>query len=93
MIALIYKDIITLKKTIVIALIMGVVLTGQSIMKNEIFLVSFIYALFPMSLMISSLAYDSKAKFENFAFSTPLKRSNIGSNYNSCIFNQQQSSY
>ncbi|EFM39874.1 hypothetical protein HMPREF0379_0494 [[Eubacterium] yurii subsp. margaretiae ATCC 43715] len=75
MIALIYKDIITLKKTIVIALIMGVILTAQSIMKNEIFLVSFIYALFPMSLMISSLAYDSKAKFEIFAFSTPLKRS------------------
>ena len=28
-----------------------------------------------MSLMIASLAYDSKAKFETFAFSTPLKRS------------------
>lgn len=75
MIALIYKDIITLKKTLALALIMGVFLTAQSIMKNEIFLVSFISALFPMSLMISSLAYDSKAKFEIFAFSTPLKRS------------------
>jgi len=75
MIALIYKDIITLKKTLVLALIMVVIFTGQSVMKNEIILVSFISALFPMSLMISSLAYDSKAKFENFAFSTPLKRS------------------
>lgn len=75
MIALIYKDIITLKKTLALVLIMGVFLTAQSIMKNEIFLVSFISALFPMSLMISSLAYDSKAKFELFAFSTPIKRS------------------
>ena len=75
MIALIYKDIITLKKTLALVLIMGVFLTAQGIMKNEIFVVSFIYALFPMSLMISSLAYDSKAKFEIFAFSTPLKRS------------------
>ena len=58
MIALIYKDIITLKKTLALVLIMGVFLTAQGIMKNEIFVVSFIYALFPMSLMISSLAYD-----------------------------------
>ena len=72
MIALIYKDIITLKKTLALSLIMGVFLTAQSIMKNEIFLVSFISALFPMSLMISSLAYDSKAKFEIFAVSTHL---------------------
>lgn len=75
MIALIYKDIITLKKSLALALIMGVFLTMQSITKNDILSFSFISALFPMSLMIASLAYDSKAKFETFAFSTPLKRS------------------
>ena len=75
MIALIYKDIITLRKSLVLALIMGVFLTIQSITKNDILSFSFISALFPMSLMIASLAYDSKAKFETFAFSTPLKRS------------------
>ena len=75
MIALIYKDIITLKKSLALALIMGVFLTIQSITKNDILSFSFISALFPMSLMIASLAYDSKAKFETFAFSTPLKRS------------------
>lgn len=75
MIALIYKDIITLRKSLVLALIMGVFLTMQSITKNDILSFSFISALFPMSLMIASLAYDSKAKFETFAFSTPLKRS------------------
>lgn len=75
MIALIYKDIITLRKSLALALIMGVFLTIQSITKNDILSFSFISALFPMSLMIASLAYDSKAKFEIFAFSTPLKRS------------------
>lgn len=75
MIALIYKDIITLRKSLALALIMGVFLTIQSITKNDILSFSFISALFPMSLMIASLAYDSKAKFETFAFSTPLKRS------------------
>jgi ABC superfamily ATP binding cassette transporter permease subunit len=75
MIALIYKDIITLRKSLALALIMGVFLTMQSITKNDILSFSFISALFPMSLMIASLAYDSKAKFETFAFSTPLKRS------------------
>ena len=75
MIALIYKDIITLRKSLALALIMGVFLTMQSITKNDILSFSFISALFPMSLMIASLAYDSKAKFETFAFSTSLKRS------------------
>lgn len=75
MTALIIKDIATLKKTLLLTIAICIALAGYGIYENTIFMIPLICAMIPMILTAIAFGYDTKSKFEQFAFSMPIKKS------------------
>ena len=88
MIAVIYKDIMTLKKNVLFTVLSCIAAYIYGLYSNNIYAISFICILMPLILMIAIFDYDSKSKFCQFAFSTPVKRRDyiIGKLFFSFIF-------
>ena len=95
MIAVIYKDIMTLKKNALFTVLSCVAAYIYGLYSNNIFAISFICILMPLILMIAIFDYDSKSKFCQFAFSAPVKRRDyiIGKLFFSFIIGHPQSLY
>ena len=75
MTALILKDIATLKKTLLLTIAISIALAVYGIYQNEIFMIPLICAMIPLILTAIAFGYDTKSKFEQFAFSLPIKKS------------------
>lgn len=75
MIALILKDIATLKKTLLLTIAICIALVVYGIYENAIFMIPLICAMIPIILTAIAFGYDTKSKFEQFAFSMPIKKS------------------
>ena len=75
MIALILKDIATLKKTLLLTVTISIALAVYGIYENELFMVPLICAMIPLILTAIAFGYDTKSNFEQFAFSMPIKKS------------------
>lgn len=75
MIALILKDIATLKKTLLLTIVICIALSVYGIYENMIVMIPLIYAMMPLILTTIAFGYDTKSKFEQFAFSMPTKKS------------------
>lgn len=75
MTALILKDIATLKKTLLLTIPICIALAVYGIYKNAIFMIPLICAMIPLILTTIAFGYDAKSKFEQFAFSMPIKKS------------------
>ena len=69
--ALIYKDLATLKKTLIPCIIISFVVIIYS---NAFLIAPMLCVMLPLVLNSSSFAYDAAAKFENLAFSMPIAR-------------------
>lgn len=76
MIALILKDIATLKKTLLLTTVISIAISVYGIYENTIFMVPLICAIIPLILTAIAFGYDNKSSFEQFAFSMPIKKSN-----------------
>ena len=74
MIAVIYKDIMTLKKNALFTVLSCIVAFIYGLYSNNIYVISFSCMLMPLILMIAIFDYDSKSKFCQFVFSTTVKR-------------------
>lgn len=75
MIALILKDIATLKKTLLLTVTISIALAVYGIYENALFMVPLICVMIPLILTAIAFGYDTKSNFEQFAFSTPIKKS------------------
>lgn len=73
--ALIMKDIITLKKTLLFAIPLCIVISGYGIYQNTVLMIPLLCAMMPLILGSITFGYDAKSKFEQFAFSMPIKKS------------------
>lgn len=74
MTALIMKDIANLKKTLLLTVAICAALAGYGIYENAIFMIPLICVMIPLMLTAIAFGYDTKAKFEQFAFSMPVKK-------------------
>lgn len=74
MTALILKDIATLKKTLLSTIALCIALVVYGVYGNEIFMIPLICTMMPLILTAIAFGYDTKSKFEQFAFSMPIKR-------------------
>lgn len=77
MTALILKDIATLKKTLLLTITICIALAVYGIYENAIFMIPLICAMIPLILTAVAFGYDTKSKFEQFAFSMPIKKSSF----------------
>ena len=77
MTALILKDIATLKKTLLLTITICIALAVYGIYENAIFMIPLICAMIPLILTAIAFGYDTKWKFEQFAFSMPIKKSSF----------------
>ena len=77
MTALILKDIATLKKTLLLTITICIALAVYGIYENAIFMIPLICAMIPLILTAIAFGYDAKSKFEQFAFSMPIKKSSF----------------
>lgn len=77
MTALILKDIATLKKTLLLSITLCIALVVYGIYENEIFMIPLICTMIPLILTAIAFGYDTKSKFEQFAFSMPIKKSSF----------------
>lgn len=77
MTALILKDIATLKKTLLLSITLCIVLVVYGVYENEIFMIPLICTMIPLILTAIAFGYDTKSKFEQFAFSMPIKKSSF----------------
>ena len=77
MTALILKDIATLKKTLLLTITICIALAVYGIYENVIFMIPLICAMIPLILTAIVFGYDTKSKFEQFAFSMPIKKSSF----------------
>ena len=77
MTALILKDIATLKKTLLLSITLCIVLVVYGVYENEIFMIPLICTMMPLILTAIAFGYDTKSKFEQFAFSMPIKKSSF----------------
>lgn len=75
MIALILKDIATLKKTLLLSLLIFIGINAYSMYKENIFMIPVTCLLMPIILTGVAFGYDIKSNFEKFAFSMPVKKS------------------
>lgn len=75
MIALILKDIATLKKTLLLTIAICIIFAVYGIYENAIFMIPLICAMIPLILTAIAFGYDGKSNFEQFAFSMPIKKS------------------
>lgn len=72
--ALIYKDLATLKKSLVLCTIISLLIIGYGIYSKVFLMAPMLCVMLPLILNSSSFAYDAAAKFENLAFSMPIAR-------------------
>ena len=77
MTALILKDIATLKKTLLLSITLCIALVLYGVYENEIFMIPLICTMIPLILTAIAFGYDTKSKFEQFAFSMPIKKSSF----------------
>ena len=77
MTALILKDITTMKKTLISTLAICLVIAFYGIYENQIIIIPLICAMMPLILTAIAFGYDTNSKFEQFAFSMPVKRSSF----------------
>lgn len=77
MTALILKDIATLKKTLLLSTTLCIALVVYGVYENEIFMIPLICTMIPLILTAIAFGYDTKSKFEQFAFSMPIKKSSF----------------
>ena len=77
MTALILKDIATLKKTLLLTIALCIALIVYGVYENEIFMIPLICTMIPLILTAIAFGYDMKSKFEQFAFSMPIKKSSF----------------
>lgn len=77
MTALILKDIVALKKTLISTLAICLVIAFYGIYENQIIIIPLICAMMPLILTAIAFGYDTNSKFEQFAFSMPIKRSSF----------------
>ena len=77
MTALILKDIATLKKTLLLSITLYIALVVYGVYENEIFMIPLICTMIPLILTAIAFGYDTKSKFEQFAFSMPIKKSSF----------------
>lgn len=77
MTALILKDIATLKKTLLLSITLCIALIVYGVYENEIFMIPLICTMIPLILTAIAFGYDTKSKFEQFAFSMPIKKSSF----------------
>lgn len=77
MTALILKDIATLKKTLLLSITLFIALVVYGVYENEIFMIPLICTMIPLILTAIAFGYDTKSKFEQFAFSMPIKKSSF----------------
>ena len=77
MTALILKDIATLKKTLLLSITLCIALVVYEVYENEIFMIPLICTMIPLILTAIAFGYDTKSKFEQFAFSMPIKKSSF----------------
>ena len=77
MTALILKDIATLKKTLLLTITLSIALIVYGVYENEIFMIPLICTMIPLILTAIAFGYDTKSKFEQFAFSLPIKKSSF----------------
>ena len=77
MTALILKDIATLKKTLLSTIALCIALVVYGVYGNEIFMIPLICTMIPLILTAVAFGYDTKSKFEQFAFSMPIKKSSF----------------
>ena len=77
MTALILKDIATLKKTLLLTIALCIALIVYGVYENEIFMIPLICTMIPLILTAIAFGYDTKSKFEQFAFSMPVKKSSF----------------
>jgi len=77
MTALILKDIATLKKTLLLSITLCIALVVYGVYENEIFMIPLICTMIPLILTAIAFGYDTRSKFEQFAFSMPIKKSSF----------------
>ena len=77
MTALILKDIATLKKTLLLTITLCIALIVYGVYENEIFMIPLICTMIPLILTAIAFGYDTRSKFEQFAFSMPIKKSSF----------------
>jgi len=77
MTALILKDIAILKKTLLLTITICIALAVYGVYENAIFMIPLICAMIPLILTAIAFGYDTKSKFEQFAFSMPIKKSSF----------------
>ena len=77
MTALILKDIATLKKTLLLSITLFIALVVYGVYENEIYMIPLICTMIPLILTAIAFGYDTKSKFEQFAFSMPIKKSSF----------------
>lgn len=75
MIALILKDIVTLKKTLLLTVNISIAIALYGIYENALFMVPLICAMIPLILNAIAFGYDTKSNVEQFVFSMPIKKS------------------
>ena len=77
MTALILKDIAALKKTLISTLAICLAIAFYGVYENQILIIPLICAMMPLILTAIAFGYDTNSKFEQFAFSMPVKRSSF----------------
>lgn len=75
MIALIMKDFASTRQSILLAGGLGVLISGYAITRDFPLMIILVSLMLPLILNGIAVGYDSKANFESFAFSMPIKRS------------------
>ncbi|MGF0039733.1 ABC-2 transporter permease [Peptoniphilaceae bacterium SGI.131] len=74
MIALILKDIATIKKTLVLSLLISIAISLYGIYEGTFMMIPAVCAMLPLILTSISFGYDYKSNFEQYAFSMPFKK-------------------
>ena len=77
MTALILKDIATMKKTLMSTLVICFAIVFFGSYEKSIVMIPLICTVMPLILTAIAFGYDTNSKFEQFAFSMPIKRSSF----------------
>ena len=77
MTALILKDIVTMKKTLMSTLVICFAIVFFGSYEKSIVMIPLICTVMPLILTAIAFGYDTNSKFEQFAFSMPIKRSSF----------------
>ena len=77
MTALILKDIAAMKKTLMSTLVICFAIVFFGSYEKSIVMIPLICTVMPLILTAIAFGYDTNSKFEQFAFSMPIKRSSF----------------